>query len=646
MSPHNRVLILVGGVALIASASIGAVLIQTTVTDGALQADQASAHVIQVLADQLLVDVHEQQDALDDYILSQDIQALDRYRAAVADEAAVADRMGAASGAIPGVAAALTAVDAENDAWRAATAEPAIAAMRSDHPEAVTEAIQIRVQDQETSQVVTGRLLVAIDSAEVELGRRSDALDGYRVAASLAGVGIELLAAGLSLWFVRRYGLRVARDERRRSRANTARIEIVASLRTLRAGETPEQTATSIAEALTRLPWVDVGGVFERTESGLVLLAIAGLADFPIRVGDAIADVQAQYLLDRSLDGPWAERWTAATNPALEDAALQAVGMKSMAFAPVQIDGEIIGLIGFATTNDDHSRRLIEDLPAVGEFASVAEAILAPALVDRRRRAKERQRIEATIAAGAFRPVFQPIVDLSTGLTVGFEALTRFEDGCPPDRTFAAALECGMGIDLEIATLRAAVRESLHLPPGTWLSVNVSPALLALRSRLETLFREQGGQIVVEITEHEAIPDYARLRRAMVELGPRVRLAVDDAGAGVANFNHLVELHPNFVKIDASLVHGVDRDPSRQAVVVGLVHFAAKSGCEVLAEGIETEAERATVAELGVTLGQGYLLGRPAGAATWTVRPEANVVRLLPRPSPLLPSDRFVPRAI
>jgi EAL domain-containing protein (putative c-di-GMP-specific phosphodiesterase class I) len=646
MSPHNRVLILVGGVALIASTSIGIVLIQTTVTDGALQADQASAQIVQALADELLVDVREQQDALDDFIFTQDPQALDRYRAAVADEGAVADRMGAASGALPGVAAALTAVDAENDAWRAATAEPAIAAMQSHHPEAVTEAIQIRVQELETSQAVTYALLVAIDSAEADLGRRSDALGGYQVVASLAGIGIELLAAGLSLWFVRRYGLRLARDERRRSRASTARIEIVASLRTLRAGETPEQTAASIAEALTRLPWVDVGGVFERTESGLVLLAVAGLADFPIRVGDAITDIQAQYLLDRSLDGPWAERWTAATNPGLDDAALEAVGMKSMAFAPVQIDGEIIGLIGFATTNDDHSQRLIDDLPAVGEFASVAEAILAPALIDRRRQEKERRRIEATIAAGAFRPVFQPIVDLSTGLTVGFEALTRFDDGCPPDRTFAAALECGMGIDLELATLRAAVRESAHLPPGTWLSVNVSPALLASPSRLETLLREQGGQIVVEITEHEAITDYARLRRAMVELGPRVRLAVDDAGAGIANFNHLVELRPSFVKIDVSLVRGVDRDPSRQAVVVGLVHFAAKSGCEVLAEGIETEAERATVAELGVTLGQGYLLGRPAAAATWRVRPEANVVRLLPRPSPLPPSDRFVPRAI
>jgi EAL domain-containing protein (putative c-di-GMP-specific phosphodiesterase class I) len=131
----------------------------------------------------------------------------------------------------------------------------------------------------------------------------------------------------------------------------------------------------------------------------------------------------------------------------------------------------------------------------------------------------------------------------------------------------------------------------------------------------------------------------------MRELGPRVRLAVDDAGAGVANFNHLVELRPNFVKIDASLVRGVDADPSRRAVVVGLIHFAAEAGCEVLAEGVETEAERTMVAELGVTLGQGYLLGRPAPVETWSIPIESNMVRLPGRPTTVLPSGQFVPKA-
>jgi EAL domain-containing protein (putative c-di-GMP-specific phosphodiesterase class I) len=475
---------------------------------------------------------------------------------------------------------------------------------------------------------VSGDLILAIDNAEAELGRRFDALAGYRVAASVAGVAVELVAAGLSLWFVRRYGLRVARDTRRRARASADRIEIVASLRTLRTQETPEATAAVIADALTCLPWVDVAGVFERTGAGLGVLAIAGPIGFPIEDGDVLLAEQTRYLLERSTHGPWAEPWMVPANPGPGDEEWLAVGIKSMAFAPIQIDGDVIGLIGFATTDEEHGRRLVEDLPAVGEFASVAETILAPALVARRDRANERSRIESTIAAGAFHPVFQPIVHLATGRTIGFEALTRFDDGCRPDVMFAAALDCGMGIELEIATLEAAIRASRDLAPGTWLSLNVSPALLAMPSVLERLLAERAGQIVLEITEHEAIASYAPLRAAILELGPRVRLAVDDAGAGVANFTHLVELRPNFVKIDASLVHGCDSDPSRRAVVVGLVHFAAEAGCEVLAEGVETEAERATVAELGVTLGQGYLLGRPANVELWSVAELPAVVRL------------------
>jgi EAL domain-containing protein (putative c-di-GMP-specific phosphodiesterase class I)/CHASE3 domain sensor protein len=645
MTPYNRVLIMVGGVALVASASIGVVLIQTAASDAALQADQSSAQQMQTLSDELMVEVREQQDALDDFILSQDPAALDRFRDAVTDETTIADQISAAAGGLPGVAAALAAVDAENIAWRAAIAEPAIAVMQTGRVEAVNEAIQIRVQDQEASQVVTGELLLAIDNAEVELGRRSDALSEYRVMASVAGVAIELLAAGLSLWFVRRYGLRVARDERRRSRASAERIEIVASLRTLRTQETPEATAALIAEALTRLPWVDIAGVFERTEASLVLLAVAGPAGFPIKAGDTLPEGQARYLLARCNEGPWAESWLDGALPGADDAALAAVGIQSMAFAPIQIEGEVISLIGFATTDEGHGRHLVEDLPAVGEFASVAETILAPALVARRHRADERTRIEATIAAKAFHPVFQPIVDLTTGGTVGFEALTRFDDGCRPDLMFAAALECGMGIELEIATLAAAVRESRHLAAGSWLSLNVSPALLALRRGLQELLTQSVGHIVLEITEHEVIGDYAPLRQAMLELGPRVRLAVDDAGAGVANFNHLVELRPNFVKIDVGLIRGVDADPSRQAVVAGLIHFAAKSGCEVLAEGIETEAERATVAELGVTLGQGYLLGRPAPADAWSVPNDPKLVPLLGRQKAVPPTLSLVPKA-
>ena len=263
------------------------------------------------------------------------------------------------------------------------------------------------------------------------------------------------------------------------------------------------------------------------------------------------------------------------------------------------------GALLYAVARDITDRKLKE------------ERLRAPAVALARRRAEALDRIESTIERGTFGPVYQPIVDLSTGAAVGYEALTRFTDGYRPDEMFATALECGLGIKLETATLAAALDAARHLPPRTWLSLNVSPALLADVETLSAALELGARPLVLEITEHEIIEAYAPLREAVLRLGPDVRLAVDDVGAGAANFNHLVELRPDFVKIDVSLVRGVDTDLSRQAVVAGILHFAAAAHCEVIAEGIETEAELATVRELGVTFGQGYRLGRPAPAETW-----------------------------
>ena len=253
------------------------------------------------------------------------------------------------------------------------------------------------------------------------------------------------------------------------------------------------------------------------------------------------------------------------------------------------------------------------------------ERLRAPEVARARRLAEARERIEATLASGTFGPVFQPVVDLITGSTVGYEALTRFSDGHRPDEMFAAALECGLGSRLETATLGAAVAAARELPRREWLSLNVSPTLLADVDRLSAALGLRARPLVLEVTEHETIQAYGPLREAVLRLGGDVRLAVDDAGAGVANFNHLVELRPAFVKIDSGLVRGVDADPSRRAVVVGLVHFAAEAGSQVIAEGIETDEELLTLRELGVTFGQGYLLGRPAPVAAWSEahRPDA-----------------------
>ncbi|HET9443569.1 MAG TPA: EAL domain-containing protein, partial [Acidimicrobiales bacterium] len=85
-----------------------------------------------------------------------------------------------------------------------------------------------------------------------------------------------------------------------------------------------------------------------------------------------------------------------------------------------------------------------------------------------------------------------------------------------------------------------------------------------------------------------------------------------DAGAGFASLRHILHLGPAFVKLDRSWIHGVDADPARQALVAGLRHFAAQTGAELIAEGVEREVERQALLGLGVGYGQGRLLGEPA----------------------------------
>ncbi|MDP9481979.1 MAG: EAL domain-containing protein [Chloroflexota bacterium] len=422
----------------------------------------------------------------------------------------------------------------------------------------------------------------------------------------------------------------------RNLRVTTARLSIVSSFRVLHAQATPEATAESIAKALGDLPLVDVAAILEVSSSGEAsVLAIACHADAPVEVGEKLPAARAAYLLDRSRQGAWAEPWAERPTPTLNDERLAALGLKAQAYAPILFGDDIVGLVIIATRDPDQAAHLLADLPSVSEAAAVAGSILAPALMARRQTGAARVRIAEIIAARAFHPVFQPVIDLHTGLTVGFEALTRFASGDPPDRVFSDAAKAGIGSELEAATLRAAVRFSALLPPDAWLSLNVSPSFLGAYAQLAEILADRNRPIILEVTEHEVIDDYSRLHAAMRALGSDVRLAVDDAGAGVANFPHLVDLRPDLIKIDAGMIRGVEADVSRQALIVGLVHFAEVTGAQVLAEGLETQPERETVERLGVTLGQGFLLARPAPVGRW-----------IEAPLPVTPRPRRSPRAV
>jgi EAL domain-containing protein (putative c-di-GMP-specific phosphodiesterase class I) len=196
---------------------------------------------------------------------------------------------------------------------------------------------------------------------------------------------------------------------------------------------------------------------------------------------------------------------------------------------------------------------------------------------------------------------------------VGYEALTRFADGTTPDARFASAHAAGVGIRLEIAAIRSALEAAVALPGHLWLNVNASPQTVA-SPELKELLGHISREVVLEVTEHHEITDYAAFRSAVSGLGARVRLAVDDAGAGFAGLRHIVELRPSFVKLDRQLIADLDHDEARQAMVAGLIHFARNSGCWLIAEGVETEAELRCLRALQLRYVQGYLVGRPAAA--------------------------------
>jgi diguanylate cyclase (GGDEF)-like protein len=210
----------------------------------------------------------------------------------------------------------------------------------------------------------------------------------------------------------------------------------------------------------------------------------------------------------------------------------------------------------------------------------------------------------------------QPIVDLRSGKIHAYEALARF--GIAGDLStgelFALAERVGMREELDLACLGRGLALLPRRPAGTRLSVNVSSQLLAEPRALERLAACPDLQgLVLEITEEALVRDYAALQlalRPLVERGARV--AVDDMGAGYSGLRHAIDLHPTYLKLDRTLVHGIDRDPKRAALVDALLRYAQHAGSHIVAEGVETEGELATLMRLGVPLAQGFLLGRPA----------------------------------
>lgn len=249
--------------------------------------------------------------------------------------------------------------------------------------------------------------------------------------------------------------------------------------------------------------------------------------------------------------------------------------------------------------------------------AGVIGDLVGRLALEREDRDREREtiaRIRRVVADGSLTTVFQPIVDMGSGRARGFEALTRFaaEPRRSPDRWFAEAESVGLGTDLEVAAVRAALAGSEDLPPDAFVSINVSPQTAGADRFWESLAGFPLERLVLEVTEQAPVEDYDALNGELHEARARgLKLAVDDAGAGFASLRHVIALLPDFIKIDISITRDVDKDEARRAVAFGLASLASEIGSTPIAEGIESAGELETLRALRIPCGQGYYLSKP-----------------------------------
>ncbi len=224
------------------------------------------------------------------------------------------------------------------------------------------------------------------------------------------------------------------------------------------------------------------------------------------------------------------------------------------------------------------------------------------------------QIIEA-IQQKQFEIVYQPIVDLrhpsGDRRVVGFEALIRFPVGSAPE-WFAAAWGAGIGVELELEAIRAAVQGFREAPHRAFLALNTSMETLASPNLSQALSGISPSRIVLELSEDTVINNYPRTKVYIDRLTRRgFRLAFDDLAAGRIDLWYLVRLRPAIVKIDISLIRDIDLEPGNRALVQSLKWLGDVLKSRIVAEGIERPEELELLTRIGAHYGQGYLLGRP-----------------------------------
>ncbi len=355
-------------------------------------------------------------------------------------------------------------------------------------------------------------------------------------------------------------------------------------------------------------------------EDGVVLVGEAGDADQAIELADSRRPDVA--LVDVSMPaggGARAAREIIRVSPDTRVIALSAFEDRPTVLAMLRAGA--VGYLVKGKASDD----LLGSIAKVFDGGASLSADLIDGIVDElssqlRRMEIESDQVEARrgeidrfLSGNGVTMVYQPIVDLRDGKVVGLEALARFHalPLRPPNEWFAEAVQLELGVQLELMAIRSAMDGIPQIPADVYLSVNCSPRA-AMSPELADVLGGQATRMVVEITEHEAIEDYAVLAATLGDLRDRgLRVAIDDAGAGFASLRHTLLLRPDIVKVDTSLTRDIDGDRAKRALTSALVSFSDEMGIDIIAEGIESPEELETLVSLGVPFGQGFYLGEP-----------------------------------
>jgi len=277
-------------------------------------------------------------------------------------------------------------------------------------------------------------------------------------------------------------------------------------------------------------------------------------------------------------------------------------------------DGSVYGMFCCLSRQPRQSLNS-RDLEVMRAFASLSADQVNRQLTSDFATRSKLESIESILEECAFEIALQPIQRLQDQSIAGYEALCRFSrmPYRAPNLWFDDAAEVGLQAKLELLVIDKALGILPKLPNACYLAVNTSPATLAGGKVADLVAAAGGERIVVEITEHDEIENLDVLLMEIDRLREHgARIAIDDAGAGYSGLQQIIRLRPDVIKLDMSLTQDVDKDLARRALASAMVQFARDTNARVVAEGIETEAEMRTLKNIGVELGQGYHLGRPA----------------------------------